>query len=176
MTLVFPAEVRRKAWIVHLAIIASLGVYFLAARFVIASQGPPPDPADVADGPLPLLRVILTALAAIELVAALALPRLLVTPKSVGRVLPLQVREKRVESRGAAEACLTLSIIRWALIESVAIYGLVLAIMSQDLAEYLPFGLAALVGLVLTPFSSRRFEQVYHQLLEAQAQGHAPIG
>jgi len=141
MKVTFPADVRRKGLILHLAMISSLIVYGVALYFVLrsGSREVEPDPETVK-----LLLPILGGLGALELLASFFLPRIIVSDEKLLAALPRDAERPEVVARQAAQLTLTASIIRWAIIESVAIYGFVLGMLGRDLMLFLYFGAPAL--------------------------------
>jgi hypothetical protein len=153
--------------IIHGSMCACVGIY-LMMLFMLRGRDQAPGgepvepsvvtaPAPAREPPSDVFTVVFAAAAAITAGAMLFVRRLLMPPG---------VREGRTEAlaggtapdqlsapaRRAVARVLTASIVSWALCESIAVFGLVLAFLHHDIEHYLPFGGAALVLLlVLAP-------------------------
>jgi hypothetical protein len=150
----------RQAWrvlrILHIALLASLGVYAAIAVF-IANQPVTTPTGSAAKAPLDpqLLTSVLGAMAALTLVAVIPFMRKLLMPKRqrVGDGRDLDLDEAVTGPLNFAFGRLRVGcIVTWALCESIAIYGLMLAILFHDARYYGPFaGVAAVAMLVFAP-------------------------
>lgn len=128
-----------KAWVIWFALTASIGIYFVVAY--VATQGA------AAHAPVnPILKKALIALSCAMAVASFAIARALLPradePPSLARPRPSLPFGR----------WFTILIVRLALHESIALYGLVLAFLKGDAKEMLPFGAAAiLLNLFVLP-------------------------
>lgn len=136
-------RIQRTAMVVKVALIASIGVYG-AVAFVVARRGPlgqPPTP-DV----LRLMAFALGAFAVVLLVTAHLLPRLLLARLAASEQSRRRAAELGPEAAAAAVA-FSVQVVQVALSESVAIFGLVLTLLSGDLTWFVGFGAAAVISM-----------------------------
>jgi hypothetical protein len=129
----------RTAHILWFALMMSVAIYG-GVSFIIASQG------NEAAAPLALPPFVFPVLAVMSAVAAVVLYRQFTSPD---RIRALVSQSRSVEQ--VPQLVLTASILRWALFESVAIYGLVLAIMSRSFEAFLPYGIVAIGLQAMSP-------------------------
>ena len=146
------ARVLQTQWILFGALAASIVVYGVVV--LVAIQGEPV-PIDTT------LRWILAAAAVLTTVAVLSLRRARL-PRLVEDETPYHREQlhgplERVPEAVAARLQ-TAYILTWALSESVALFGLVLAFVGQKPAEYWPFGFAALLLILTNPPTRGRLE------------------
>lgn len=130
----------QKAQILFVALLSSLVIY-LVVCYVLAAQGEPP----VTAAPIELLKPAFGTLAFFSLIASFAL-RARLLRKAIAE-LPAQIDESQAEA--VIRAATTPWILGWALCESVAIYGMILFIMTFRWELFLPFwgiGLAAMLA------------------------------
>jgi len=101
-----------------------------------------------AGGPGPSFVQILVGAAIMSALAAYFLPRV---------IAHAAVKQRLTEGRTLAELSLTdllpllfaPLLVRWALIESISVFGLVAAFMSNDLQAQYPFAAAGILGMLL---------------------------
>lgn len=136
----------RTTRIIHAAITASIGIYGLILVNLGAQHGAvtPPRLAPAA------LFGILGAIGAVILVAVVPFVRSALMPRGAGGPLDLSQTVSREDPQ--LQRYRTANILSWALCESVAIMGLVAAILYGRGLYYVPYGAVALVALlVLAP-------------------------
>lgn len=129
----------QKAQILFVALLSSLVVY-LVVCYLLAAQGEPPGTA----APIEILKPAFGTLAFFSLIASFALRARLLRKAIAG--LPTRIDEAMAET--VIRAVMTPWILGWALCESVAIYGMILFIMTFRWELFLPFwgiGLAAML-------------------------------
>ncbi len=133
----------RVTQVISAALSASVPIYGAVAALVIASappvaEGPPAGPAGTAPE---LMRLVLAAVAAPSLVLALAWPLLMrrrvAAPGGEAQDPEAALRRFRIHV-----------IIRAALAESVAVYGLLLALINRSLPDFVLFAIPAFAVLV----------------------------
>lgn len=129
----------RTAHILWIALMMSVAVYG-GVSFIITSQG------DGAAEPLALPPLVFPLLAVAAATAGVVLYRHLTSPD---RLRALVHEQRSIEQ--VPGLVLTASIIRWALFESVAIYGLVLAITNHSFEAFLPYGITAIGLQAMSP-------------------------
>jgi hypothetical protein len=157
----FSAQLDRNSRVAHIlwfALMASVAIYG-GVVFLLASQ------AGEAATTLPLPPLVFAALAAANAATGIVMYRQFTSPDRIrarlqqppaqhsgenqAQLQALSAEERRLASVPAL--VLTASIIRWALFESVAIFGLVQAITSRSFEVFLPYGLAAIALQAMTP-------------------------
>lgn len=145
----------RVAFILWSALMMSVVVYGGAA-FMITSQGD----AEAAGFPMPPFVLPLVAVIAATTGAVLyrhftspdrirALLQAAQPPSDTQEQQALPARERQLSRVPAL--VLTATILRWALFESVAIFGLVLAISDLSFEAFVPYGVAAIALMAMTP-------------------------
>jgi len=134
----------QKAQILFVALLSSLVVY-LVVCYLLAAQGEPPV---VTGAAIEILKPALGTLAFFSLIASFALRARLLRKAIAGLpAQPTQTDEAMAEA--VIRAAMTPWILGWALCESVAIYGMILFIMTFQWELFLPFwgiGLAAMLA------------------------------
>lgn len=131
----------QKAQILFVALLSSLVVY-LVVCYLLAAQGEPP----VTAAPIEILKPAFGTLAFFSLIASFAL-RARLLRKAIAGLPAQQLDEAMAET--VIRAAMTPWILGWALCESVAIYGMILFIMTFRWELFLPFwgiGLAAMLA------------------------------
>jgi F0F1-type ATP synthase membrane subunit c/vacuolar-type H+-ATPase subunit K len=135
----------RTLWILYFGLIAALGVYGLVVHAVATGQAADPAAA------FPLLPA-LAAVAAMEVLVVLPLlrRRLLPVAREV-RSLDEQAAPETLSpgARAALARYQTAQVVTWAVCESVALYGVVLAVLTHRGVYYLGFAAAALVNFAI---------------------------
>lgn len=142
----------RQTWrvlrIVHIALLASLGVY--ALMLVMMSRRPGAQAPSTMDPTL--FTAMLAAVAGFTLlVITPVLRKILMPPRSRagdGRALDLDAAVTTDTAR-AVSRLRRVSIITWVLCESIAIYGFLLSMLFVDLSYYAAFGGAAAAAMLL---------------------------
>jgi len=159
----------RVAHILWFALMMSVVIYG-GVTFIIAGQG------GEGTGELALPPLVFAALAVSSALTGVMMYRQLTSPDRIRAVLsePRTVEQEyarmqptqqspemraRLQALSAAELRLnrvpglvfTASIVRWALFESVAIFGLVLAINSRSFEAFLPYGITAIALQAMSP-------------------------
>jgi hypothetical protein len=129
----------RTAHILWFALMMSVCIYG-GVSFIIASQG------DEATSELGLPSFVFPLLSVAAVAAGVVLYRQLTSPDRLRALVNQQRSVEQVPGH-----VLTASILRWALFESVAIYGLVLAIMSHSFEAFLPYGIVAIAFQAMSP-------------------------
>lgn len=133
------------------ALLASVAVYGLVV-FLVAQE------ATAVPEQLPLPRVAFPIVAIMNVATGMLLYRQFTSPDRIRAV----VQEQRAGEDAALsdaerrlnrvpQLVFTSSIIRWALFESVAILGLVQAMTSHALEDFVPYGVVAIVLMAMTP-------------------------
>lgn len=131
-------EQNKVVWIVWFALIAALGTYLLVI-WLLAEGGEAPVQENI-DNATTLLP-ILAALGAAQLLALFV-----VRPIFFFR----RYREREFDTpRELSGAYFTMSIVTWAMVEAVAIYGFVLSILTYDMIYYMGFAIPALVFMIV---------------------------
>ncbi len=146
------ATVARTQQFVFGALAASILIYGVVV--VVAAKGEPV-PLD------PMLRWILAGVSVMTSVAVLVLRRARLPPLAEDES-PYQRQNAPPPVEVVPEAVVaklfTTYILTWALSESIAIYGVVLAFLSQSPKEFWPFGFAALLLILTNPPTRGRLE------------------
>jgi hypothetical protein len=131
MAVLNPAQQRKILKIIHLALIASVVIYGGIA-FAISAQ----PTATPHQRPGDLLLYVLAGVAATVLVVVAPMMHRTLMP-------PPDERDAKVDKVRSA------SIVTWALCESAAINGLIAALLYREPLYYLPFGAAAIAGMIV---------------------------
>jgi hypothetical protein len=130
----------RTQWILWGALTSSLGIYFVLANVLATAPGAAPvEPVLV----YALGGVAATLFALIPIVRGKMLPPMR-APASLGEALPTM--------NGPSPALAKLQaalIVSWAMCEAIAIFGLVLVVLSHQTRYFFYFAPLALVGMVL---------------------------
>lgn len=152
-----PASQLLTLRIVHAAMMASIAVYGLVLLTVTRS-GPAGEPVPASEielsaprgePPGPMFTIALAVVAALTAAAVLfirarALPRRR-RPGLYHEASPAPPRRLRLEY-------FTLCVLTWAMVESIAVYGLVLGFLHHAILPFVPFAAASLLlMLVLSP-------------------------
>jgi hypothetical protein len=139
--------------VLHAALCMSIVIYVVVA-YVISSQPQtePPSETAVAIAEDPLSSPIFIALAAVAALMVAALPTIrgrFLPPRAVAASLNDPIGDPATPNASRALAKLQSGhIITWALCESVAIYGLVLSLMSKELWPVIPFAAVGLLNML----------------------------
>ena len=139
----------KKARLVHLMLLGSLFVYLLIG-YQLTLQGEGPG----SEASMELLAPILGAVGLATLVASFFL-RSLFLRKALAD-LPAEITEDRAGD--VASAAFTPWILGWSLCEAVAIYGLILFVLSFRWELFLPFWATGLAGQLLQAPTLRSLE------------------
>lgn len=128
------------------AMLATQAVFVFVAR--TATSGALSAPDQVAMGPArgSLSVPMFAGLAIVSLLLAIFLPKLLMKPQ----IAKLEQTGGPVPIEKLVPIAVTGKIIRWAMLESITIYGLMLALFNADPNIILPFAAVALIGFALT--------------------------
>lgn len=140
----------QKAQILFVALLSSLVVY-LVVCYMLSVQGEPP----VSAAPIEVLKPALGTLAFFSLIASFVLRARLLRKAIAG--LPAQIDESQAEA--VVRAALTPWVLGWALCESVAIYGLILFVMTFDWGLFLPFWGVGVVAMLTQAPTLRSLEE-----------------
>ena len=156
------AELRVQR-ILHAAASASMLIYCVVG-YLVSSQTttpPPPDVRAIADDPLTSPIFLALAVAAAAVAGALPVIRKrLLPPRRPAVVHNEEIGEPSSPAASAARAKLQAGqILSWALCESIAIFGLVLTILSREPWPVLAFSAAGLVNLLAYAPSRLRTEE-----------------
>ncbi len=130
----------QKAQLLFVALLSSLVIY-LVVCYLLAAQGELP----VTAAPIEILKPAFGTLAFFSLIASFTLRARLLRKAIAG--LPAQIDESQAET--VIRAAMTPWILGWALCESVAIYGMILFVLTFRWELFLPFwgiGLAAMLA------------------------------
>lgn len=135
--------------IVHAAITVSIGMYAVVLSNVSGQDRARPNgPPD-----LDVLTYVFMGISAVELAIVFLVlrPRLLPPWARTGRAEALAgpAPEPGAAARQAIARYVVLSIIGWAITESVAIYGLILGFLKFEMKPFLPFAGVAVAALLL---------------------------
>ncbi len=117
-------SVRSMLWIVWGAMFASLAAYAVLPLLLPGSGE--------ADPILPLVTALLGALAAANALASVVL-------RALALVRPLRCRRLELGTPEGVQRFFTISLLNWALSESVALFGVVLFVFSRDPGLLHPF-------------------------------------
>jgi hypothetical protein len=145
----------RTIRILWAALMASVCMYG-GVLFLVASNGEAPEP------PAAALTYVFPVVALMSASTGAMLFRAMSSPDRVRALLQAdRAPQDTAKAQGLPDAerrlsripplYFTLYILRWALFESVAIFGLVLGILHHSFLHFVPFGLAALVLMAMTP-------------------------
>jgi hypothetical protein len=126
--------------IVYLALIASVGAYGFIAFQVAGAQEPKELP--------PLFFEMLVGVSVATMAMIPLLRKKLLPPMKEATSLSEKVPETD-ETRAATAKLFSASVVTWALCESIAIYGLILAFMSAQPKYFLGFAAASIVNLLI---------------------------
>jgi F0F1-type ATP synthase membrane subunit c/vacuolar-type H+-ATPase subunit K len=131
----------RTMMILHLALMGSVGIY----AFILfqVTQGQPPRELDPPVMLYALAGVALAMMAVIPVLRSKMLPPIR-EAKSLDEPVP---EDEKVQA--AVAKLFTASIVTWALCESIAIYGLVLAFLSFQMKYFFAFAAASLVNFLI---------------------------
>jgi len=121
-------------WILWGALLASVGLYGVVAH-VLETPG-----SDISRGMLRTLAYVFAAVSIAEVAITWWLRKTMYFDGS---------GETDSGEQGRAQSLFTMSIITWAICESVAIYGLVLRVLSGQIAYFYPFAAASFLLFVL---------------------------
>jgi hypothetical protein len=133
----------QKAQVLFVALLSSLVVY-LVVCYLLAAQGEPP----VTGAAIEVLKPALGTLAFFSLIASFAL-RARLLRKAIAGLPARPTRTDEAMAEAVIRAAMTPWILGWALCESVAIYGMILFLMTFQWELFLPFwgiGLAAMLA------------------------------
>lgn len=139
----------KKAQLIYLVLLGSLVVY-LVIGYQLSLQGEPPPSAT----PIDLLAPILGAVGLATLAASFVLRNMFLR-KALAE-LPAPITEDRAED--VARAAFTPWILGWSLCEAVAIYGLILFVLTFRWELFLPFWAAGVAGQLLQAPTLRSLE------------------
>ncbi|HWN70840.1 MAG TPA: hypothetical protein VNM90_24530 [Haliangium sp.] len=139
----------KKAQLVYVMLLSSLLVYLVMGYQLTLQRETPGSEASLG-----LLAPILGAVGLATLVASFLLRGTLLRKALAD--LPAEITEERVGD--VASAAFTPWILGWALCEAVAIYGLILFVLTFRWELFLPFWGAGLVGLLLQAPTLRSLE------------------
>jgi hypothetical protein len=141
----------RTMHILWAALMMSVATYGFAV-FMIAGQ------ADAQITPLPLPPFVIPIVAVSVAITGIMLYRQLTSPDRIRAAMQAKgseqdatLSESELRLSRVPPLVFTASIIRWALFESVAVFGLVLAIMSHSFEDFVPYGVAAVALMASTP-------------------------
>ena len=131
--------------VMHAAMMTSVIMYGVVS-YAVAEGEPYARPAIDHD----LVRAICAAVAAVCAALSFVVRAKLLPARALGEgyTFPLE-RLRAGPGRAALLKLRSALIVTWALVEAVAIAGLVPALLYQDTADYAPFGAAALVLLLI---------------------------
>lgn len=137
-----------KAWILWAALTLSIPIYLIVGYFVTRNP--------VGEHNLdPNLKHILMILACVMVAGSFAVA-------TISKTIQSRSSTRRLSDEQSPpmdfNRWLTFNIIRWALHESIAIYGLVLTIISANLSEMIPFAIAAVALNLLSMPSAQQGE------------------
>lgn len=139
LLILWAAMMSTQAIFVIIARTATLGGQASVAPAVASDAAAAPG---VYGLPVPMF----AGLAVISVLMAVFLPKLLVK----AQVSKLGQTGERVSLEKLAPIATTMMIVRWALLESVTLYGLILSLTNADPNLILPFAAVALIGFALT--------------------------
>ncbi len=153
-----PTEIARINMILHVGLMAAVPMYGVLG-FVLSQQGwqgyaGPPEV-------LRMMTIILAGISFFELSIAVVLPRILLSEQRLRNVMLAAENEPLLVALGQARVAF---IIRLAILESIAVFGLVLAMIGQDLTLFYPFGAVSLVAMALARFNPDPVLEAYEQL------------
>lgn len=140
----------QTAQLVFVALLSSLVIY-LVVGYVLSTQREPPAGA----APIGLLAPALGVAALVSLIASFTL-RARLLRKAIAE-LPREIDESNAE--GVVRAVLTPWILGWALCESVAVYGLILFVLTFRWELFLPFWGVAVAAMLAQAPSQRTLEE-----------------
>ena len=164
-----PRSVLTTARIVHFAMLTSVGIYFAVVFFAVR-----PLPESLGPG-LPTLdpfAIALAAVALVDLVLAWVLPGILSGEERLKAAM-LGTGGDRL----AVALALALQgfIIRLALLEAVAIVGLVLAFVRQDPRLFYPFAVVSAAAMLVARFDRAKVLEVYSRLALERGWSQLPL-
>ena len=167
-------EVRRRATLFQRVMVASQVMLVAVVLMVLNTMGEPMLESPKEAG---ILFLLLAIGAVFDLSLAWLLPKFLLRDEGLRRVMrdadphaPLEpppgaARDVGLHPlRAGLQAALGPYLIRLALIESVAIYGVVFSILTVDPRYCIGFGLVALAATLSARFDASRVEEIYRRL------------
>jgi hypothetical protein len=140
--------------ILHAALAGSVLLYGGIAALL--TRNPPDSLAERAAPPGYLTPVL--AVAAVVVLAAAILVRRQTVVRGRDRMFE-ENPSAAPDARARTASYLTRKILSWALVEAAAIFGLVLAFVHWDLMQFLPFGAASMLVLLLLAPTRRELEE-----------------
>jgi hypothetical protein len=134
----------RLARLIWVALVLCVLIYGVIAAMVTGETDSPVASAD--DLFLDPAVLVLAMVAVADFLFALLVPKFLFRSVGTGVATPLSPSAELTLS----QRLLGIFVVQWALMESVAIFGLVAAFLFQDLRLFVAFGALSILGLVLT--------------------------
>jgi hypothetical protein len=163
-----PAAISRTARILHLAMLGSVALYLVVALLALPT---PPGGLKLVPRAIDPLTVILLLVAAGDVILARLAPALLLLEARLRTLMadagtaapdPTQAGPQAL-SAGLA-AALQAFVVRLALVEAIALLGLVLAFQRRDPNAIVPFVAIAAVGMLISRLESRKVEELARAL------------
>ncbi len=153
-----PRSVLTTARIVHFAMLTSVGIYFAVIVLVLRPKAEAVGPGLPALDPF---AIALAAVALVDVVLAWVLPGIL---SGEERLKAAMLGTEGDRLAAAFAVALQGFIIRLALLEAVAIFGLVLAFQYQDPRFFYPFAVVSAAAMLVSRFDHARVTDVYSRL------------
>ncbi|MGC9327131.1 MAG: hypothetical protein ACP5I1_05835 [Candidatus Hinthialibacter sp.] len=126
---------RRKLWFLWSAFIYAILIYLVLAYFLVSSKTSNPDF-------VPIIAMVTILLSVVTAIISVLIRLKLLTG-------PIQNGSLDIETEQGFQKYQTISIINWALSESIAVFGLILVIISGNFYYVIPYSVISLVLLIL---------------------------
>ena len=156
-----PDDIGRMNMILHLALVVAIPFYLVVA-FAVTGAGerePAMEPQ--------VLRVLTIGLAVLSLTMlglGWLMPRLLIRQDRLEQLMVAAAERGEEPLRAALLGARPPYIVRLAMLESIAIFGLVLTFLSGDLSSFYPFGVVAVVAMIAARIETDPVLQLYQEL------------